>query len=102
MADEDLIYKYMDGTIGEEDSRRFLSEMKKNGELGELLLSEAAAALLDSSEEIGNLLSSEGIAESEELCKDSYSDGNTRIIGYSSDMFDTPSIAAEDEPDYGK
>lgn len=48
MKNEQKIQDYMDGRTSTEENRRLLAALHDSGDLGELLFSEAAAALLDS------------------------------------------------------
>lgn len=50
MADDNDIQRFSDGQTDGEECRRVLAELRREGGLGEFLLSEAATAVLDESE----------------------------------------------------
>lgn len=101
MDREDKILKFIDGTATGDECRELLKELRSEGLLGEVLMSDAATFLLYSTEELLQYFSPEEVAEieaqratftaSKEPCN--------YIIG---DSASDIRLVAEDEEPYGE
>ncbi len=90
----------MEGRLTTAEGQRLLRKLYDEGRLGELLLSEAAAALLDSPEKMASYLSPEEIWEFEELRRRILSTSKGRVKSYALGEEGTIGVAAEESASY--
>lgn len=99
MNEQDIL-RFMDGRSGGDESRRLLDELRTSGQLGEVLLSEAASAMLDSVDGVACDLSPEEVVELRRLQERALSSEKSTVRLYAVDDEQLP-LAAESETTYG-
>ncbi len=105
MASEAELQKFMDCRTSTDEGRRLLDELKNDGNLGEFLLGEAAAALMESPNLFVDELSSDDVADDEALHARTQSltvAQGKRNASYIQDDDDSYSVAAEPDAPYGE
>ena len=101
MDREDKILKFIDGTATGCECRKLIQELRKEGSLGEVLISEAAALFLYSREELLEYFSSAEVDEIEEMRASLSAPRKTRTYTIGDSASDNR-LVAEGEETYGE
>ncbi len=101
MDREDKILKFIDGTATGDECRELLKELRSEGLLGEVLLSDAATLFLYSHEELLEYFSPEEVAEIEEMRASLSAPRKTRTYTIGDSASDNR-LVAEGEETYGE